>query len=189
MNIDLDLQTLWQGQQPPSALAPRLFARITRQRQRMQLWRLLEILLSVGVVLWFGHALWVGAFTPRHWLLLPFFAVFLVVNWWVLLRQQPAARPALAASTAVYAAVRQQQLRQSLLQLKLASLSAQGLLAYALLALIGSAAWGEADWLKPALALGLYALGWFAATRWLVASRRRRALREYRALRRLVPKT
>ena len=185
MDIDARLQQLWQQQQPPHALSQQLLDRVRRQQRWMHLWRALELLLSVAVLGWFAHLFWTQALSPRHWLLLPFFSVFLVANWAVVLRHSLRSRTAVLADAAAYAGRRQLQLRQSLVGYKLASHSAAGLLVYAALAFVASALMGEDSWRQAALILLAYATLWFFGTRWLVQRKRRSALREYRAMRRI----
>lgn len=185
MDIDTRLQQLWQQQQPPEALSQQLLLRVQRQQRLMQAWRVSELLLSVGVTGWFAHLLWTQSLLPRHWLLLPFFSVFLVVSWAVVLRQPRVSLTAACATAAAYAAARQRQLRAFLSDLKLAERSANGLLFYAGVVLAGSMLFGDGSWQGAALDLLVYAALWFAGTHWLVRRKRRRALKEYRSLGRI----
>ncbi len=184
MDVDERLRTLWQQQQPPPAVLHDLAARVTRQRPAVTAGRAPEVLLTLAAVGVFVWPLWTGDMSPEHWLLMPFFAVFLVVSWTVLLRQRPGAPLVASESAAVYARLRQLQLRDSLRNLLLAERSAIALLVYAVAAFAGAFWLGDA-WHNAAATLLAYSGLWYLGTRWLTRRKRRAMLREYRALRRM----
>lgn len=185
MDTDERLRALWQQQQPPPAAFHDLAGRITRHRLAAMAYRALEVLLTLAAVGLFAWPLWTGEVSPRHWLLMPFFAVFLIVSWTVILRQRSRAQLAASESAAVYARLRLLQLRDSLRNLLLAERSAIALLVYAAAALVG-AFWSDAAaWRSAAITLLAYSALWYLGTRWLVTRKRRAMWREYRAVRRM----
>lgn len=185
MNIDKqDLGSLWQQQQPPTNLARTLTSRIRRHRRAAALRLGVEVVLSligVALLVWPGSD---GSPSPAQWLLIPFFAVFLVVSWTLILQQGSDRQFAASEPVAVYARLRLQQLRGTLRNLRIAAGSAMALGAYGLLVLIGTYAIGAEAWLDAAIRLVAWTSLW-GAGKWVLVTRRRRAtLREYRAVRR-----
>ena len=185
MDTDEHLRALWQRQQPPQAVVRDLLGRVTRHRRAVFTRRALEVMLTLAAVAWFAWSTWTGDLSPRHWLLMPFFSVFLIVAWTVVLRQRLGAQAAVSESVAIYAKVRQLQLRDSLRNLTLAQRSAIALLGYATAALIGAWLFGDAAWRNAASVLLAYSALWYLGTRWLVRRKRRVVRREYRAMSRI----
>ncbi|QDH71204.1 hypothetical protein [Marilutibacter alkalisoli] len=185
MNFDDDLKAAWQNEVRPTP--PRqLTDRVRRHRQRHRLQRGLEVVLTCVAVGVFGYALMSRTAGPTHWLLLPFFMVFLPVVWSVVLRA-PAPRGGDASEAPqVYARLRLSQLRSGLRDLWLARRAAIALLAYALIALAVSWSFGDAVWRGAATTLLIYASGWLLATFAYSHRLRRRRLREYRSTRRML---
>jgi len=167
MNLEQQMHRAWQAESGGRPDLDDLTARVRRQ-QRRRLWqRVVEALLSLAAVAIFAHALLAQAMGPAHWLLLPFFAVFLPTAWLLTLRgPRPDAETAIAP-TEVYARIRLAQLNTSLRDLRLARHAAQGLIVYALLAGLGAWALGDAPWREAALWLLIYAAAWLVATLWL----------------------
>lgn len=185
MDTDERLRALWQRQQPPPALVHDLAGRVARHRRAVMARRALEVLLTVAAVVVFARPLWTGDVSPEHWLLMPFFAVFLIASWTVILRQHLGAPLAASESAAVYARLRQLQLRDSLRNLRLAERSAIALLVYATAAFVGAFWFDAAAWRSAAITLLAYSALWYLGTRWLVTRKRRAMWREYRAVRRI----
>lgn len=185
MNIDKDLCDLWQRQQPPQTLARDLYARVRRHRRARFLRRAVEVALTVAALGLFVWSIRSGSSSPRLWLLMPYFSVFLMVSWTYILRQQAGERTAASESAAVYATVRQLQIRASLSDLVFAERSAIALLIYALAASIGAFLLMDADWRSAVSVLLLYSMVWYVGTRWLVGRKRRGLHREYRAISRI----
>lgn len=185
MNIDdRDFSALWQQQQPPADLARTIQARIHRHRRAAAVRLLVEVALTVAgatLLLWPGGD---GSLSPNQWLLIPFFAVFLIVSWTLVIGQRLDGRIAVSEPVAVYSRVRLLQLRGTLRNLRFASRSAIALGAYAFLALTGSHVLGAEAWIDASMRLVAWTLIWGAGTWVLVTRRRRMALREYRAVRR-----
>ncbi len=185
MDTDERLRALWQRQQPPPMAVHDLVGRVARHRRAVLARRALEVLLTLAAVAVFAWPLWTGDVSPKHWLLMPFFAVFLVVSWTVILRQRSTAPLAASESASVYARLRQLQLRDALRNLLLAERSAIALLAYAAVAFAGSWLLDDAAWRGAAGILLAYSALWYVGTRWLVTRKRRAMLREYRAVSRM----
>lgn len=178
------MQAAWRQERPPQD-GTALAARVRRHRWRHRLWRGLEIALTLFAVVLLGRLLSGDGAAPAHWLVLPFFAVYLPAAWLLLLRAPRPQAVDAAQDVRTYAHVRLSQLRTGLRDLWLARIAALSLLAYAIVAASGAFAFGDAAWRAPALRLLAYAVLWTLATFWLSRRRRRRRLREYRALRRL----
>ncbi len=185
MNFDDLLKDAWQGE-ARSAPLPDMTRRVRRRRWRTWLLRGVELALTLFAVLVFGRALAGGTLGPEHWLLLPFYAVFLPVAWLILLRVPRRRRGDASERIDIYARLRLAQLRTGLRDLWLARIAAWCLLAYA--ALAGLVTWllADASWRSVALILVGYAAAWLGATFWLSRRLRHRWLREYRVVRRLV---
>lgn len=186
MDLDEQLALAWGSVTRDQLPLETLRTRIAAQRRRRILQRSVEVALTFVAVGVFGFALLDAGMTPMHWLLLPFYAVFLPTAWALALRAP--AHPAADSTESVhtFARLRMAQLRASLRDIHIARRAAVALLLYAVVA-AGSAGWlGDTDWHLGAgwlLAVSaLWALGtWFTTQR-----TRRRRLREYRAMRRLV---
>lgn len=181
---DDPLRAAWLGQAAPPPIAPDLAARLGAHRRRRVAWRVLEAVVSMGAIAAFaGNALG-GGFTAIDWLLLPFFAAYLPVAWWAVLRDD--GRDTLAGEdTRHYAATRLAQLRRLMHEGWLARRGTDALLAYALLALpaVWLAGWAaaldDAGWVLAA------ASAMWIAMRLGLRPMRRRWWRERLALRRL----
>jgi hypothetical protein len=184
MNFDDLLENAWQGENRP-AVAPALMRRVRRRRWRQRLLRALELLLTLVAVLVFVPALARGQMSSAHWLLLPFYAVFLPVAWALALRAPRRRGESLGERVCIYAHVRLAQLRTGLRDLWLARMAAWGLLGYSAMANLGIWLLADTHWRSGGLLLLAIAVGWLTATLWLSATMRRRWLREYRAVRRL----
>lgn len=187
MDFDDMLKGAWQAETLPAKQArfDRLDRRVRRQRWRHRLLRTLEAVLTVVAVLVFGQALASGSVSASHWLLLPFYLVFLPVAWLFILRGPRRAASSLAESTRDYARLRITQLRTGLRDLWLARMAAWSLLAYACAASVAVWLFADADWRASALLLLGASLAWALGI--AAYSRRRRVtlLREYRAMRNL----
>ena len=184
MDFDDMLKDAWQAQAVPAAQAL-LHRRVQRQRWRHRLLRALEVALTVIAVLVFGQALADGRLSPSHWLLLPFYLVFLPAAWAFILRAPRRSDRAVAESVQSYALLRIAQLRTGLRDLWFARASAWALLAYATAA--SAVAWilGGDDWRAAGLTLLCASLAWIAGISWFGRRRRRTLLREYRSMRSL----
>jgi hypothetical protein len=185
MNFDDLLKEAWQGQ-THSAASQDLTDRVPRRRRRVRLLRMTEVTLTVIAVLVFGQALLGGRMEPVHWLLMPFFAVFLPMAWAIVLRAPRRHATDPTGSTGAYARLRLAQLRIGLRDLWLARTAAWVLLAYAVVANAGVRLWAGDAWRSAGLALLVMALACLGTTAWLSRMLRRRWLREYRAVQRLV---
>lgn len=185
MDIDEPLRELWQRQQPPQADAHYLFERVRRQRRAVIVRRTVEVALTLMAVAVLGWPMWNGNLEPAHWLLIPFFSVFLIVIWTILLKQQLGRKPAVSESAAVFARQRKRQLLDSLKNLSLAERGALALFIYAAVAFAGGYLLGDSAWKFATSFLLAYSGCWYFATRWLVPRKRRALWREYRAVRRM----
>lgn len=183
---DARLRALWQQQQPPAHLLSSMRRAVRTQRRRLLARRLLEgmlTVLAVVVLVWpHGDQGW----SSTQLLLIPYFSVYLLASWFVVLRNPAAARDAVTESVAVYTRVRQQQLRITLRDLKIASCSAVALSVYAIAAMIAILQFVDDSrdpaWRSAGGVLLGWAVIWHLATCFFVRRGRRRALREYRAL-------
>jgi hypothetical protein len=185
MKFDDLLKDAWQGQ-THAAMQQDLTRRVRRRQRRLRLLRTMEVALTLIAVLVFGQALLSGRADPAHWLLMPFFAVFLPMAWIIVLRAPRRHATDATGSASTYARLRLAQLRTGLRDLWLARTAAWFLLGYAVVANTG--VWllaGEA-WRGAALALLVMAVASLAATIWLSRRLRQRWLREYRAVQRLI---
>ncbi|MCK9487945.1 MAG: hypothetical protein M0Q42_00820 [Xanthomonadales bacterium] len=185
MKFDELLKHAWQGL-AHTATQHHLTRRIRRRQWRLRLMRTVEVALTVIAVLVFGQALLSGRVEPAHWLLMPFFAVFLPMAWAIVLRAPRRQATDATESASTYARLRLAQLRTGLRDLWLARTTAWWLLAYALAANAGAWLLAGQAWRDAGLALLAMAVTFLAATVWLSRSLRQRWLREYRAVRRLV---
>ncbi len=182
MEIEEQLRTAWNAESGGQADLAGLTARVRRQQRRMMLRRALEVALTVAAIALFAHALASQSMGPEHWLLLPFFAVFLPTVWLLTLRGPRRDADAATAPTNVYARIRLSQLKISLRDLWLARRAAQGLLVYALLGCLGAWMFGDAQWHAAAQWLLVYALAWLGASLLVTHLLGRRTRREYRNL-------
>lgn len=186
MDINEDaLRALWQRQQPPSDLARTMARKVRRHRRLETLRRALDVVLTIGGIALLTWPVADGRLSPSQWLLIPFFSVFLVTSWSILLRQQADQRVAAHEPVAVYVSIRKVQLRNRLRHLKLASAAALALLGYALAGVIICYRFGSADWQHAALQLAVWAVLWTVGTGWLVRRQRATARRQYRQIARL----
>ena len=178
------LKEAWKGE-ARQATRHELDRRVRRQRGRQRLLRTLEVALTLLAVLVFGHALVSGDAGPSHWLLLPFYLVFLPAAWVFILRAPRRSDRDVAESVQSYALLRIAQLRTGLRDLWFARASAWALLAYAIAA--SAVAWilGGDDWRAAGLTLLCASLAWIAGISWFGRRRRRTLLREYRSMRSL----
>lgn len=185
MNFDDILKDAWRGESRHAAYLD-LDRRVRRQRRRQRLLRALEVVLTLVAVLVFGHALASGRASPSHWLLLPFYLVFLPVAWTFILRKPRLSMGDVAASVQSYAQLRIAQLRGGLRDLWLARVTAWSLLAYAIAVNLGVWTLGDADWQAAGLALLGASLAWIIGVSWFGRLRRRTLLREYRSMKSLM---
>lgn len=186
MDINDDaLRALWQRQQPPAGLADAMVRKIQRHRRVEKVSRVIEVALTVAGVALLTWPVADGQLSPGQWLLIPFFSVFLVASWSILLRQQTEQRIAAHEPVSVYASIRKLQLRNRLRHLKLAHTSALALSGYALVSVIACHMFGAAEWQHAAHCLALWAIAWIAGTWWLVSRQRAATRQEYRCIARL----
>lgn len=179
-DFDDILKDAWKGEVPPATHVA-LDRRVRRQRLLHRLQRSVEVALTLAAVLVFGHALVSGRIGPTHWLMLPFYVVFLPVAWTVILGRSRGGGGA-AADVQSYAQLRLVQLRTGLHDLWLARVTARSLLAYAIVVAAGTWALADAGWRDAALALLGASVAWRMAVYWLGRARCRALLREYRAM-------
>lgn len=183
MNIEDQLRAAWNAESGEHLDLASLTATVRRHRRRRYWQRAMEVVLTIIAIVLFAHALIWQEMGPSHWLLLPFFAVFLPTAWILVLRgPRPDFEEATAATT-VYAQLRLVQLKTSLKDLKFARRSAQGLAIYSVLTCVGAWLFGDALWRETALWLLAFALTWLIATLLLSSRLGRDRQREYRNLR------
>ncbi|MET0289291.1 MAG: hypothetical protein ABW178_06655 [Pseudoxanthomonas sp.] len=186
MDINDDtLRALWQRQQPPSGLADEMARKVQRHDRVEKVRRTAEVALTVAGIVLLTWPVADGRLSPGQWLLIPFFSVFLVATWTILLRQRADRRVAAQEPVAVYAFLRKLQLRNRLRHLKLASVAARALSSYALVSVITCYLIGTTAWQEAALRLAAWALAWMAGTWWLVRRQRVTIRQEYRRIARL----
>jgi hypothetical protein len=183
MNFDELLEDAWQSEARPAA--PDLIRRVHRRRTRYRVQRVAEIALTLVAVLVFGQALASGSAAPSHWLLMPFYLVFLPMVWTIVLRTPRRRAEDLTERVGTYAHLRLSQLRTSLRDLWLARAATGALLAYALLANAGVWALADADWRSAGLQLLILASAGLVVSLRLRHTLRRRWLREYGAVLRM----
>ena len=185
MNFDDLMKSAWQGQ-APSATQADLVRKVRLRKWRLRLLRALEVVLTLVAVLVFGQALFTGRFGPTHWLLLPFFVVFIPVAWAIVLRAPRRHAADATGSASAYARLRLAQLRAGLRDLWLARTAVWMLAGSAVVAYAGTWLLAGDAWRDAGLMLLLLAGAFLGVTLWLGRPLRRRWLREYRAVRRLV---
>lgn len=180
---DDPLRAAWLGQSAPPPLAPDLADRLRGHQRRRVAWRAFEIALSLGAIGVFVASALGEGLGPTGWLLLPFFAAYLPVIWWLQLRRPD---PRIAdASARDYARVRLAQLRRLMHEAWLARRGTDALLGYALLALAFALLAGSPTLREGAgWVLAAAVAAWLAA-RFALRPARRRWWRERLALRRL----
>lgn len=184
MSFDELLKDAWQGERRPTA-APDLTRRVRRQQHRHRLQRAGEVVLTLVAVLVFGGALVSGDMEPSHWLLMPFFVVYLPIVWAIVLRAPRRRAEDVTERVSTYARLRLSQLHTGLRDLWIARTVAWTLLGYAVAANVGVWMLAGAHWRSAGLLLLAFAVLWLGVTAWLGSVLRRRWLREYRAVRRL----
>lgn len=185
MNFNEELSSAWHAEQGGPDMA-KLTARVQRHRRRHGLMRVLEIALTCGAIVVFGHAFGTGSATSAHWLLLPFFAIYLPAAWIMLLRKARLQDGHSSKAPQDYARHRMFQLRTSLRDIWLARRFALFLLGYAAVAVAVTFFLGDVEWQEVARALLICALAWTGATFLLSRLLRVRRLREYRSARRML---
>lgn len=185
MKFDDLLKDAWQGQ-TQSAMQQDLTRRVRRRQLRLRLLRTLEVALTVIAMLVFGQALLSGRIGPAHWLLMPFFMVFLPMAWTIVLRTPRRHATDATGSANTYARLRLAQLRTGLRDLWLARTTAWLLLAYAVVVNAGAWLFADEAWRSAGLGLLVMAVAFLGATAWRSRTLRQRWLREYRAVRRLI---
>lgn len=185
MNFDDLLKATWQSEHQ-SASQRDLTRRVRRQKMRLRVRRGIELALTAAALLVFGRALLNEGMGPAHWLTLPFFALYIPMAWAIILRAPRRRAWDASESAEVYARLRLSQLRASLRDLRFAGAAAGVLFAYAIAA--NALVWWLADdrWREAGVILLVVAGACLLATWTLIVLSRRRALREYRAVRRLV---
>ncbi|MGQ0798915.1 MAG: hypothetical protein ACT4NL_02225 [Pseudomarimonas sp.] len=181
MDFNEQISRSWQAE-TRTATTIELTTRINRQRLRVHAQRSLEVLLTLIAVIVFGQALISRSLDPAHWLLLPFFAVFLPLAWTVILRAPRRVSRDLTESTSIYARLRLAQIRTSLRDLWLTRVTARALVAYAITANIFVWTAADSSWHPAGWTLLVYVLIWAIGTWWLNRRLRRAWLREYRAV-------
>lgn len=186
MNFDDLLKEAWTGETRPPAAPYELTRRVRRQQQRQRLLRAGEAALTGMALLVFGRAIANDGIAPSHWLLMPFFVVFLPVIWTLVLRTPRRRADNATECVSAYARLRLLQLRTSLRDLWLARIAARVLLGYAAMTSLGVWLLAGDDWQRAGAVLLAFAVLWFSATLWLSHHLRRKWLREYRAVHRLV---
>lgn len=186
MDIDDEsLRALWQRQQPPAELVRDVAASVVRHRRYDRARLALEIALTAAGITLLTWPAADGTLSPAQWLLIPFFAVFLVISWAVVLRQRPDQQAAASEAVSVYARIRKLQLRQRLRHLKLAAVSGYVLFAYAGASLALSYLIGTTQWQQAGIRVFVWATVWAIGTWWFVGPRRLMILSEYRRMARL----
>jgi len=186
MNPEDQLHRAWKAESGGRPDLAGLTTRVRRQQRRRFFQRAVEAILTVAAVAVFAQALMVQAMGPAHWLLLPFFAVFLPTAWLLTLRGPRLDFETATAPTDLYARIRLVQLKTSLRDLRLAQHAALGLIVYALLACLGAWRFGDAPWREAALWLLVYAAAWLAATLLVAHRLGRRRQNEMSNLRELI---
>ncbi|OGT59500.1 MAG: hypothetical protein A3E01_01590 [Gammaproteobacteria bacterium RIFCSPHIGHO2_12_FULL_63_22] len=186
MKFDELLKEAWLAESRPPSPPQDLTRRARRQQYGHRLQRAAEVALTLVAVLLFGQALVSERIDPSHWLLMPFFVVFLPIAWAIVLRAPRRHLRDASERASTYARLRLSQLRTGLRDLWLARATAWALLAYALAANVVAWLLAGPDWHNAGLFLLASAVVWFGATLWLSGRLRRQWLREYRAVRRLV---
>ena len=184
---DDPLLAAFQRQQPKAPALVDIERRVRAQHWKRGLQRGVEAALSLAALALFAWATISGKAGPHVWVLMPFFLVFIPLIWALLLRDARGKARHAADAVSDFARLRLQQLRVTLRELWRAKQAARALLIYALIVFALAFGFGDAGWRAAANSLLLWSLIW-ALLSWLFVRRhRRRQLREYRALRRLLP--
>ena len=186
MDFDDLLKDAWRAETRRPAPTPDLTRRVRRQQHRHRLQRAAEVALTLAAVVVFGRALASGRIDPSHWLLMPFFVVFLPLAWTFVLRAPRRHGRDASEQVSTYANLRLSQLRTGLRDLWLARATAWALIPYAVAANLGAWLLAGSEWRNAGLLLLASAVAWLGTTRWLSHTLRGRWLREYRSVRRLV---
>lgn len=186
MDINDDaLRALWQRQQPPSDLANAMARKVRRHHRREQLRFALDVSVTIGGIALLAWPVADGRLSPGQWLLIPFFSVFLITSWSIVLRQRHDQRVAAHQPMSVYVSIRKVQLRNRLRHLRLARTASLVLCGYALVSVVTCYLVATADWQQAALRLAAWAIIWALGTWWLVTRQRRATRQQYRQIARL----
>lgn len=186
MDINDDaLRTLWQRQQPPSDLADTMARKVRRHHRLEKLRRALDVAVTIGGIALLSWPAAGGGLSPGQWLLIPFFSVFLITSWSILLRQGYDQRVAAHQPMSVYVTIRKVQLRNRLRHLRLARMASLALCGYALVSVVTCYLVATADWQQAALRLAVWAVLWALGTWWLAKKQRRATRQQYRQIARL----
>jgi len=189
VNSDDPLMQAFQRQQPAASRVrlEKIGIQVRAQRRWHALRRGLEILLSLAAVGFFAFRLFNGQLGPQDWVLLPFFAVFLPLIWLLILRGSRRKFSRATDAAADFANHRLAQLRANLREVWLARRAVHGLVLYAI-AVFALTRWrGDAGWQEAGIYLLMWSLLWGLLAGLILRWYRPRLLREYRALRRLLP--
>lgn len=186
MDINEDaLRALWQRQQPPSDLADAMARKVRRHHRREKLRCALDVAVTIGGIALLAWPVADGRLSPGQWLLIPFFSVFLITSWSILLRQRHDQQVAAHQPVSVYVSIRKVQLRNRLRHLKLARVASLALCGYALVSVVTCYLVATADWQQAALWLAVWAVVWALGTWWLVKKQWRETHQQYRQIARL----
>ena len=177
-----DWMQTWQSSYVDRVDSEVLLARVTRVRRRRVLLRTLELVMTLVAFVVLLPPVVQGQAAPEHWLLLPFFAVFLPWVWWHALNEHKDRQCIAVEAGSDYVRLRAGQIDIALKQIRLFSLAAHGLLVYAVIALVVLALASTLVWQRAATVLVLWALLWWLGTHFLVGIRRRRLITERRRL-------
>ncbi len=145
----------------------------------------LEVGVTLVAIVVLARPLFGGQVSPAYWLVMPFFAAYLPIAWWLLLRPPRQSAADAAQDGRTYANVRLSQLRGALRELWIARAATGVLAAYAMAAAVVAFLWGSAAWQAAAGSLLLYATACLLVSWGLSRWRGRRHRREYRRLLRL----
>ncbi len=182
MNMNERLQSVWEAETGESVLLDSLTRKVRRQRRRLQLRRVAEILLTLAAIIVFAHALLSQTMSPAHWVLLPFFIVFLPTVWTLILRAPRQDATELTAPTNAYARVRIAQLQSGLRELWIANRTAQALFAYSVAFNVATWWFGDPEWIRVGLGLLAYSMIWLGASLLFARTMGRRREEERRNL-------
>lgn len=166
------LATLWQTQPTRQIDVETLQRSVRRSHRRLLAMRLVEVALTVVAVLVFVPPVIAGTASPAHWLLLPYFSVFLPWVWWRTLRGPDQRLSICVESSDEYIRLRLRQIDAALSRLALSRHMALALLAYACAALVTAWLALDAGWRHASLTLIVWAAVWWLGT-WVITRRRR----------------